>query len=146
MPLITRKLEFDAGHRVLGHEGKCATLHGHRYTAELSVSSVGLDTCGRVIDFSVVKGIVGKWIDDRLDHTMVLHPDDPLLGVSDVSAIIGPRRPFIMPADIPNPTAENMSELIFRTAKELLRDEVVVEAVKLYETPNCWALVERSNR
>jgi len=35
---ITRRLEFDAGHRIPHHAGKCCHLHGHRYAIELTVS------------------------------------------------------------------------------------------------------------
>ena len=34
---------------------------------------------GSHIDFGEVKRLVGKWIDDTLDHTMLLHRDDPLI-------------------------------------------------------------------
>lgn len=29
--LITRRLEFDAGHRIPDHQSQCRYLHGHRY-------------------------------------------------------------------------------------------------------------------
>lgn len=61
--LIMRKFEFDYAHRVLGHESKCKHLHGHRGVAEVIVSSPGLDSLGRIIDFGIVKQRVGKWID-----------------------------------------------------------------------------------
>lgn len=143
MHRITRKLEFDAGHRVLYHEGKCANLHGHRYVAEITVASQELDELGRVIDFSVIKSLVGGWIDAQLDHNMLLHPDDPLLltwyRTRDVADIIG-RTPYIMPAQYQNPTAENISRLIFDNASGILHHHgLTVERVRLYETPNSWA-------
>lgn len=76
---ITRRFEFDAAHRVLNHESKCAHLHGHRYVAEVTVASDVLDNVSRVIDFSQVKKLVGEWIDFYWDHNIILHPDDPLL-------------------------------------------------------------------
>lgn len=134
---ITRRVEFDAGHRVLGHEGKCATPHGHRYVAELTVSAGALDSLGRVIDFSVIKTLVGGWIDANWDHTMILHPDDPLLQHRE---LIGPRSPYVIPRTDANPTAENMVKYLFGIASELLRPHGIrVDAVRLYETPNCWA-------
>ena len=35
----TRRIEFDAAHRVMGHEGKCKHLHGHRYALEARVAT-----------------------------------------------------------------------------------------------------------
>ena len=75
---ITRKIEFDAGHRVYGHEGKCAHLHGHRYVAEITVQAEELDGIGRVIDFGAVKKVMKEWIDMCWDHNTLLNADDPL--------------------------------------------------------------------
>ena len=54
----TRRLCFEAGHRVYGHESKCANLHGHSYKVERGLRS-GAGRVGRVIDFSVLKEKIG---------------------------------------------------------------------------------------
>jgi 6-pyruvoyltetrahydropterin/6-carboxytetrahydropterin synthase len=140
---ITRKFEFDAGHRVLRHESKCANLHGHRYVAELTVVSSSLDDVGRVVDFSVIKDVVGGWIDHFWDHNLILHPDDPLVvetAPQEKTKIFGPKSPYVMPNDW-NPTAENMVRVLFRAAEVSLAasPSLKVAHVRLYETPNCWA-------
>lgn len=139
MPTITRKLEWDSGHRVLGHEGKCRNLHGHRYVAEVTVWSAGLDHVGRVIDFGLVKKIIGGWIDENWDHNMLLNSNDPLALEDDEArlCLVG-REPFLMPKES-NPTAEVMVEVLFKTAEILLPQYLVVKKVRLYETPNCYA-------
>ena len=141
MPLITRAFEFDAGHRILGHESKCAYLHGHRYRAEISIASSELDALGRVADFGVIKKILGEWIDMNLDHTMILHPDDPLLRYPELFPVRDGRSPFIMPIEYPSPTAENIAHLIFDRAQHSLHHFgwLKVWRVVLYETPNSWA-------
>lgn len=154
MITITRIFGFDSGHRVLGHEGKCANLHGHRYTAEVTVTAQGLDKIGRVIDFSVIKRDVGNWIDTCWDHNMILHEKDPLaLMLADGEhgalhttthrygrlAVFGPKTPFVMPDEM-NPTAENMAAVLFHQAQEILKPfDLTVVHVRLYETPNCFA-------
>jgi len=152
---VTRKLEFDAGHRLIGHESKCRHLHGHRYVAEITVSSMELDTCGRVIDFSKIKEVVGGWIDQYWDHNMILNELDPLLSLDANQGapynIFNGKHPFVMfddrtYADVPgcNPTAENMVKFLFDTAVTLLRPyHIQVDKIRLYETPNCWADYER---
>jgi len=142
---ITQRFEFDSGHRVLGHTGKCRFLHGHRYTAEITISPIDdhLNDLGMVIDFGDVKKIIGTWIDEQWDHNMILHPDDPLLNeVEDPKGIIG-RFPYIMPHDYPNPTAENLSkELWYKSHNLLVKYHMLklnVEQVVLWETPNCRA-------
>lgn len=153
MPTISRKFEFDAGHRVLGHESKCANLHGHRYVAEVCVTAPELDKLGRVIDFGVLKGVVGEWIDRNWDHNFLLHKDDPLNkaicqlnkldsiqheAVDWSELVFGPKLPFIMPEG--NPTAENIAaELAGISATLLLPFDITVVGVMIHETPNCSA-------
>ncbi len=149
--IITRRLEFDAAHRVLGHETKCKHLHGHRYRAEVTFEA-GLDNLGRVIDFGVVKELVGQWIDNHWDHNILLHPSDPLAiwymnedkgegGDQDILIDeVFEKPPYLMPTGR-NPTAENIAEALFFQSVLLLKDKphVTVLKVRIYETPNCWA-------
>ena len=136
MPECTRRIEFDAGHRVLRHESKCRHVHGHRFRGDITVASEHLDTLGRVVDFGVVKDKVGTWIDDSMDHGYLMHPEDPMgKGIRDVGLKV-----YEMPHDHPNPTAENLAVTIARQAATLLEPHgVIVTHVRVYETPNCWA-------
>lgn len=129
---VTRRLEFDAGHRLLGHEGKCRNVHGHRYVAEITCTAPHLDAVGRVIDFSVVKAKVGGWIDEVWDHAFIGQCGDPLLDW------LSQRGMRVHVLDAP-PTAETMAAELLRVAVGLLEPEVAVVGVRLYETPNCWA-------
>ena len=78
MTVVTRRVEFDAAHRVMKHESKCRHLHGHRYAAEITCEGK-LDTLDRVIDFGVIKNLVGEWIDELLDHGTILNVEDTAL-------------------------------------------------------------------
>lgn len=139
-PSITRRVEFDAGHRVLGHEGKCKNLHGHRYVVEVTCVAEELDHLGRVIDFGVVKEKIGGWIESKLDHNMILNPADPLLRVKKAIVPMIGREPCIMPTQFPNPTAENIAKLIWVHSYELLKgSNVELRRVVVWETPNCRA-------
>jgi len=152
MTLITctRLLGFDAGHRVHEHESKCAHLHGHRYTAELTASG-NLDRLGRVVDFGVLKRLVGAWIDDHWDHGFIVWQHDPLVEVlqelhvreslgetdDEVSEPIR-QKLFLLPE---NPTAENLAAYLLEiVCPQLLEGTGVrVVHVRLWETPNCYA-------
>jgi 6-pyruvoyltetrahydropterin/6-carboxytetrahydropterin synthase len=132
MVTCTRLIAFDAGHRVWGHEGKCANLHGHRYTVEVTARGE-LDSIGRVIDFSVLKERLGGWVERNWDHGVILHQGDPLVTRDEI---------FGKLAHIPyNPTAENMAHfLLHEVAPEQLEGTgVVVVKVRVWETPNCYA-------
>lgn len=134
---ITRKLEFDAGHRVMGHENKCGTLHGHRYTVEVTAEAKELDSIGRIIDFSVLKEKIGSWIDEHWDHTTIIYDQDQET-LKAMRWIPKNKEPFAAPW---NPTAENMANYLLKTVcpRELSQTGVLVTGVKVWETPNCWA-------
>ena len=131
----TRRFEWDSGHRVLGHGGKCRHIHGHRYSAEVTVSAEQLDSLGMVLDFSVLKQKVGNWIESSWDHRLLLCYDDPQL---EYLTKTEEQPPYVMPTG--NPTAENMAQVLFQEASKLLEGTgIKVVHVRLYETPNCAA-------
>lgn len=129
MHRITKELHFCYGHRLLNYAGKCRHLHGHNGVAVITLESDRLDERGMVVDFSDLKRVMQAWIDENLDHRMLLHRDDPLL-----PALQLVQEPvFLM--DV-NPTAENIAKLLFELAAE--QGFPVVE-VSLWETPNSYA-------
>lgn len=141
--LCTRILEFDAAHRIQNHGGKCQHLHGHRYKAEITCCATNLNAVGVVIDFSDIKRIVGKWIDDNLDHNTIYQEADEMM-----CALAVAHETLSRDYEIPHrawfgtvlaPTAENLSRLIYDVAKRLLSAEITVTRVRLWETPNCYA-------
>lgn len=138
-PSAIRSIGFDAGHRVYGHESKCGTFHGHRYTAEIYCKAATLDSIGRVIDFSVIKTKVGAWIDEHWDHTMLVYGLDPDL--PKVQSLSGFKKPFV--CDF-NPTAENMAIFLLSSIcpQVLAGTGVVCHKIRLWETPNCYVEVE----
>jgi 6-pyruvoyltetrahydropterin/6-carboxytetrahydropterin synthase len=126
---VTREITFCYGHRLLRYDGKCRHLHGHNGKAVLTLEAPELNRLGMVTDFSDIKRVVQKWIDDNLDHRMLLHKDDPVL-------------PFLHQQGEPvfvmdvNPTAENIAKLIYDYA--VSQGFAVIE-VRLWETENCCA-------
>ena len=76
---VTRQIDFCYGHRLLNYDGKCKYLHGHNGRAIITIESEKLDERGMVLDFSDIKRVVSGWIDENLDHRMILHRDDPVV-------------------------------------------------------------------
>ena len=81
MYLVTKRIDFCYGHRLLNYDGKCRYLHGHNGRAVIVLESATLDGRGMVLDFSEIKQVVSRWIDNNLDHRMILCRDDPAVGV-----------------------------------------------------------------
>ncbi len=126
---ISRELDFCYGHRLLNYAGKCRHLHGHNGRVEIWLEAAGLDARGMVLDFSKIKDALHRWIDENLDHRMILERTDP--AASALQAIGEPT--YLM--DV-SPTAENIAKLIFDVA---LRHGFPVVEVRLWETPHCCA-------
>jgi 6-pyruvoyltetrahydropterin/6-carboxytetrahydropterin synthase len=135
---ITRSHEICAGHRVFGHEGKCAHLHGHGYVFDFTCESVGLDKVGRVTDFSVVKSTLCEWLEARWDHRMLIWEGDPILNpLRDLESSV---------VSVPfNPTAENMAlHLVEVVGPALLPRGVRLVKCVVHETGKCSAEWEDS--
>jgi 6-pyruvoyltetrahydropterin/6-carboxytetrahydropterin synthase len=126
---VTREIKFCYGHRLLNYDGKCRHLHGHNGRAVITLETAQVDGLGMVIDFSRIKQVVSTWIDETLDHRMLLHKDDPVL------TFLRRQGEPVYVMDV-NPTAENIARLIYDfTASQGFP---VVE-VQLWETDHCFA-------
>jgi 6-pyruvoyltetrahydropterin/6-carboxytetrahydropterin synthase len=126
---VTREFDFCYGHRLLNYEGKCRHLHGHNGRAVITLEADQLDDRGMLVDFSDIKNSVQRWVDENLDHNLLLCREDPILPVLQERG----ERVFVMDT---NPTAENIARLIFEKAKSA---GLPVIEVRLWETANCHA-------
>jgi 6-pyruvoyltetrahydropterin/6-carboxytetrahydropterin synthase len=126
---VSREIDFCYGHRLLNYDGKCRYLHGHNGRAVITIESATLDERGMVLDFSDIKDVVSKWIDESLDHRMLLNKADPAIPL--LRELGEPM--FLMDE---NPTAENIARLIYDFTAS--RGFPIVECL-LWETPRCFA-------
>ena len=85
MYCVSKSVSFCYGHRLLNYQGKCQHLHGHNARAVITLERDSLDERGMVEDFSEVKRLVWGWLDSEIDHTLLLHKDDPILPVLQAS-------------------------------------------------------------
>ena len=135
----TRRIEFDAGHRVIGHKNKCKFLHGHRYALEITATALELDEIGMVADFGLLKTVIQNWIDINFDHNVILHKSDRELGEY-ISKYTGQTVYYLDS----NPTAENIALHLQKDVIPLLfaKSLFQISRIRLYETPNCYAEVK----
>jgi 6-pyruvoyltetrahydropterin/6-carboxytetrahydropterin synthase len=141
--LITRRLEFDAGHRIPNHNSQCRHLHGHRYAIEITLSGDIINTEGQseqgmVMDFSDVKRIAQQQLVDQWDHAFLVYRDDRK--VCEFLASMPDHKTVVM--DVV-PTAENLAELAFNILNPAYQDtygnHLRLERIRIFETPNNWA-------
>jgi 6-pyruvoyltetrahydropterin/6-carboxytetrahydropterin synthase len=140
---ITRRLEFDAGHRIPNHASQCRHLHGHRYAIEITLSgemiaAEGASEQGMVMDYSEVKRIAKEQLVDAWDHAFLVYRGDHT--VLDFLNGLPEHKTVILDAP---PTAEYLAMLAFRLLNGAYRDtygnHLQLERVRIYETPNNWA-------
>ena len=140
---VTRRLEFDSGHRIPNHRSRCRHLHGHRYALEVTLSgevvrTPGDSSEGMVLDFGEVKAIAQREVADVWDHAFLAWREDRV--VLEFLAALPDHRTVVFDAP---PTAEHLAEAAFRLLEPAYQGafgkHLRLERVRLYETPNCWA-------
>lgn len=143
MITITRKLEFDAGHRIPDHKSQCRNLHGHRYTLEITLTGMviedeGSSDNGMIMDFSDVKALAKQHLVDVWDHAFIAYEKDAV--VLEMLARIPGHKTVIIGRI---PTVENLAQTAFDILSSVYQDRfgtgLRLQKLVLHETPNCWA-------
>jgi len=146
MLTITRKMEFDAGHRIPDHNSQCRNLHGHRYTLFITltgdvVQKDGASDNGMVMDFGDIKALAKAHLVDLWDHAFIVHEKDTAVRAF-LDSMPGHKTVVIDRV----PTVENLAQAAFDILKDVYHDRfgrhLSLTKVTLYETPNCWAEVD----
>ncbi len=135
---IMRRFTFCAGHRLVGHEGKCQNLHGHNYVVEIYVTGREQDEVGRILDFKLLKEKCKGWLDENWDHTFILWNKDH--NGLDAIRRSEPHRIYELDA---NPTAENMAIHLLQDVcpKILIGTGAAAFKVRLWESEETCAEV-----
>ena len=115
------KIDFPAGHNLVGYEGDCARPHGHNWELELFVRSRALDKVGMAVDFRLMKK-AAKELVSRWDH-------QNLNELEEFRHL--------------NPTAENLAKIAFeRLSTQINAPSDAgpwVDRVTVWENPRCSA-------
>lgn len=150
MLTITRKLEFDAGHRIPDHKSQCRNLHGHRYRIEITLTGSVIDAEGNsdngmIMDFSDVKALAQRHLVDLWDHAFLVYAGDTAVR-GFLESLAGHKTVIIDRI----PTVENLAQVAFDQLREAYHDRygtgLRLEKLVLYETPNCWAEITHEHK
>jgi 6-pyruvoyltetrahydropterin/6-carboxytetrahydropterin synthase len=126
---IYKEVQFDASHRLLHYEGKCANLHGHRWKVEVWIEGEPDATTGILVDYNVIREII-----EMFDHQIILNAADPM-----VPCIAQFQRVITTTGD---PTSELLADLIRKDLAEYCRSHQIaatVTRVRVWESPSCYA-------
>ncbi len=119
--LVVKEFTFDSAHHLHAYEGKCKNLHGHTYRVQFGVVGIP-NAIGIVIDFGDIKEIWKKHLEPQLDH-QYLNESLPKM----------------------NTSAENLVYWIYKEMEKHLPKNVLLEFVRLYETPTCYAEIHQKS-
>ena len=115
---VTVKTGFSAAHQLRLYDGKYENLHGHNWTAQVTVEADELDRIGVGIDFVKLKAMVEKKLSELDYHNINEVP----------------------PFDEQNPSAENIARWLFLKLKvEVNSNSTRVKRVEIYEMEGCGA-------
>jgi 6-pyruvoyltetrahydropterin/6-carboxytetrahydropterin synthase len=139
---ITRRLEFDAGHRIPDHKSKCRNAHGHRYVLEATIEGsvqeqIGRSDTGMVLDFGDLKTVMNDEVAEAWDHAFLVYDQDLLM--IQALGLLGPSHKTICLPFVP--TVENLAHEAFNLIDKSLRttgNQFSLQRLRLYETPNCY--------
>lgn len=131
MPQYKIKKTFHVayGHRLLNYKGKCENLHGHNGVVEVMLKTSELNSDRMVMDFTELGRTMKTWLDENLDHKVILAQDDPLAAVLKAQG-----QACFLTAE--NPTAEILAKLVYDTAAAM--GLPVCKAI-FWETPTSMA-------
>lgn len=116
---ISVQAHYDAAHLLRDYVGKCARLHGHRYTVQVALQAPEVGKSGMVMDFGDLKRHLRE-LAERLDHR----------NINDVP-----------PFDRIESTAENQARYFFEELKSRLPAELASGLLyaRVSESPGQWA-------
>ena len=115
---VVVKTGFSAAHQLRYYDGKYENLHGHNWTAIVTVETNELDDIGVGVDFVVLKKKVEEIL-SCLDYKNINE---------------------VPPFDSKNPSAENIARWLFdELASQINSDNTRLKRVEVKEFDNCGA-------
>ena len=115
---VTVKTGFSAAHQLRLYDGKYENLHGHNWSAQITVETDELDAIGVGIDFVKLKQMVEETL-CKLDYQNINE---------------------IPPFNELNPSAENIARWLFLKLKEQIGSQTTrVKRVEICEIEGCGA-------
>ena len=129
---IAKEFNWEMGHRLKFHEGKCKNLHGHSYKCMIELSG-DPDSNGMVLDYYNMKSVIGPIINE-LDHAFMVCKTDT--EVIEFLEKINSRKVVV---DFES-TAENICLYLLEQIKSSnLPKNIKSVKVKVLETENTYA-------
>lgn len=129
---IAKEFNWEMGHRLPEHFGKCKNIHGHSYKLMVELDG-DLDENGMVMDYYNLKKIVNPII-ENLDHAFMVNKNDtPVLEF--LEQLDSKRVKVEFESTVENITRYFLTEI----GKHNLPDNIHKIKVRVCETPDDYA-------
>lgn len=129
---IAKEFNWEMGHRLPFHKGKCKNLHGHSYKMMIEFEG-DLDENGMIMDYYDVKNVVGPIIEE-LDHCFMVYEGD-----KEVLEMVKKLNSKHLITDFQS-TAENICLYILKKVKDTeIPGNIKRIKIKVMETDNTYA-------
>jgi len=113
---VSVQQHFDAAHYLRGYQGKCESLHGHRFQVVANIRAEQIDEVGLAYDFVQLRQQLGEIV-GRFDHTCLNE---------------------VPPFDRINPSSENIASTIYGELQALLQGtKASLSSIQVWESPHC---------
>ncbi len=137
---LTKEFSFEAAHALEGYDGPCREIHGHSYRFFVTVKGQPVNDPrdpkhGMVMDFGVLKRIVGEEIISLFDHALVLCATEHNAALRQTL-----KERFGNVHEVSyQPTCENMLDDFAARIGRRLPEGVALHALRLHETASSYA-------
>jgi 6-pyruvoyltetrahydropterin/6-carboxytetrahydropterin synthase len=140
MFIIEKKLKkFSAAHRLInGYQGKCRNLHGHNYTVAVTFAKHELNKHGLLIDFSLISELFNEYIQNQLDHSVIVSTNDHSL----LNFLQAEQQKHYLLDKGRNSSVEVLAEELFNQFTKIMfknKIDTLLHQVKVFETDTAWA-------
>lgn len=137
---VTKEFTFEMAHALSGYDGHCREIHGHSYRLFVTVAGTPVSDpsdpkFGMVMDFGVLKRIVGENIVDVYDHSLLIRRTAEN---GDIITALGKGFRQVVAVDW-QPTCENLVLKFVGIISGKLPEGIELRSLRLHETATSYA-------
>lgn len=129
---IAKEFQWEMGHRLPEHFGKCKNIHGHSYKLIIELDGK-INDSGMVMDYYDLKKIVEPIV-EKLDHSFMVYKED-----KEIIAFLEKMKSKMLVVDFQS-TVENICGYFLDKIKKIRWPSNIKSiSVRIYETADDYA-------
>ena len=138
---VTKEFNFEMGHKLDGHQGKCSNYHGHNYRLLVTLKCEETNSMDMVMDFYDLNNIVKPMLEDW-DHASAINTKAKGQFEKDFYELLIKHHKKVLELPM-RTTAENMAKYFYDKIQEGIdnlykQSPTVVKGVRCYSGDTIW--------